>query len=159
MQIMIVDKEEAAAQMLGAKFEGLGHVVSIENDKDRAVQRAVSENTQVFLIDPAPSNSIRQYILDLRRNIPGYPYIFTFGGEFSIEDAVKSGANDIFAKPVDPQVIDEKLHNCDALIKLVQRIGDDSEDFPSAGGVIAKSAFNQLFLSALDRADRYGERT
>jgi GGDEF domain-containing protein len=41
----------------------------------------------------------------------------------------------------------------------VARIGDDSEDFPSAGGVIAKSAFNQLFLSGMDRADRYGERT
>jgi len=159
MQIMIVDKEEAAAQMLGAKFEALGHVVSIEKSKDKAVKRAIGENTQVFLIDPAPSNSIRQYILDLRRNVPGYPYVFTFGGDFSIEDAVKSGANDIFAKPVDPQIIDEKLRNSDALIRLVQRIGDDSEDFPSAGGVIAKSAFNQLFLSALDRADRYGERT
>jgi len=32
-------------------------------------------------------------------------------------------------------------------------------DFPSAGGVIAKSAFNQLFLTALERGDRYGELT
>jgi GGDEF domain-containing protein len=37
-------------------------------------------------------------------------------------------------------------------------LSDDSEDFRSAGGVIAKSAFNQLFLSSIDRADRYGER-
>jgi diguanylate cyclase (GGDEF)-like protein len=62
-------------------------------------------------------------------------------------------------KPLDPMVLEEKIGNADRLLTLVKRIGDDSEDFPSAGGVIAKSAFNQLFLSAMDRADRYGERT
>lgn len=156
---MIIDREEAAAQMVAAKLEGFGHVVSIEQNKDNAVQRAIAEQTEVFFIDPAPANSIRNFILDLRRSVPVYPYVFAFGGDFSLEDAVKSGANDIFSKPIDPEQIDPKMHNSNSLLKLVQRIGDDSEDFPSAGGVIAKSAFNQLFLSALERADRYGERT
>jgi len=159
MKIMIIDREEVAAQMAASKLEALYHQVSIEPEKDKAVHRAMAEETEIFLIDPMPVNSVRPFILNLRRNVSNYPYIFTFGQDVTLEDAIKSGANDIFQKPIDPTGIEEKLVNCEALIKLVGRIGDDSEDFPSAGGVIAKSAFNQLFLSALDRADRYGERT
>jgi len=156
---MIIDKEDAASQMAMSKLEALGHSVSLEKNKDKATARAASEQTEIFFIDPTPLNSARPFILNLRRNLPNYPYIFAFGDEVSVEDAIKSGANDIFSKPVDPLSIDEKLANAKSLISLVDRIGDDSEDFPSAGGVIAKSAFNQLFLSALERADRYGEHT
>lgn len=159
MQIMIIDREDIAAQMVISKLEPLGHVVTLEPDKDKAVQRALAEQTEIFFMDPMPLNSARPFILNLRRNVPNYPYIFTFSNEVTLEDAVKSGANDTFNKPVDVESLNEKLVNADSLIKLVNRIGDDSEDFPSAGGVIAKSAFNQLFLSALERADRYGERT
>lgn len=49
------------------------------------------------------------------------------------------------------------MGNAKRLGQLVNWMSDISEDYPSAGGVIAKSAFNQLFLSAIDRADRYGE--
>ncbi len=159
MQVMIIDREEAAAQMVAAKFERWGHNVSIEQNRDNAVQRATSEKIDAFLIDPAPTNSMRNFILDLRRKVPKYAYIYLFAGNVSLEDAIKSGANDIFLKPVDPEIVDSKLDNITYLLNLVERISDDSEDFPSAGGVIAKSAFNQLFLSALDRADRYGEQT
>ncbi|NCT40144.1 MAG: diguanylate cyclase [Alphaproteobacteria bacterium] len=156
---MIIDREEAAAQMTASKLEALYHQVTVEPSKENAVHRAVSDQTEIFLIDPTPINSARSFILSLRRNVTNYPYIFAFGNDVSLEDAIKAGANDVFLKPVDPTVFDEKLENAASLISLVDRIGDDSEDFPSAGGVIAKSAFNQLFLSALDRADRYGERT
>ncbi len=159
MQIMIVDREDAAAQMLAGKLERFGHSVSHEPNKDKAVQRALAERTQVFLFDPSPVNMARNYILGLRRNLPNYPYIFSFSNELSVKEAIQSGANDVFSKPIDLESIQQKFQNADYLIKLVNRIGDDSEDFPSAGGVIAKSAFNQLFLSALERADRYAERT
>jgi len=159
MQIMIVDREDAAAQMLAGKLERFGHSVSHEPNKDKAVQRALAERTQVFLFDPSPVNMARNYILGLRRNLPNYPYIFSFSNELSVKEAIQSGANDVFSKPIDLESIEQKFQNADYLIKLVNRIGDDSEDFPSAGGVIAKSAFNQLFLSALERADRYAERT
>lgn len=159
MKVMIIDNEDMAAQMVKSKLEPLGHVVSFESDKEKAIQRAVEEQTEVFFVDPKPQNSARPFILNLRRHVPNYPYIFGFSNDMSFEDAMKSGANDLFAKPVDPQALGTKMKNAGFLINLVNRISDDSEDFPSAGGVIAKSAFNQLFLSALERADRYGERT
>jgi len=159
MQIMIIDHEEATAQMLMSKLHSHGHPVSIETNKDNAVQRAIAEKTEMFLVDPSPLSSARQFILNMRRHLPNYPYVFAFSGDISFDDAIKSGANDLFAKPLDLESIPEKLRNAEYLVELVNRIGDDSEDFPSAGGVIAKSAFNQLFLSSLERADRYAERT
>ena len=75
------------------------------------------------------------------------------------EQALKSGANEVIRKPLDANKFDNILENGGRMLDLLKRIGDESEDFPSAGGVIAKSAFNQLFLSAVDRADRYGERS
>lgn len=159
MKVMIIDNEQVAAQMVASKLEPLGHTISFEADKEKAVQRAMQDQTQIFFIDPSPKSSARPFILNLRRHMPNYPYIFAFSNDMTLEDAIQSGANDIFAKPVDPQGLGDKLKNAGSLIQLVTRIGDDSEDFPSAGGVIAKSAFNQLFLSALERADRYGERT
>lgn len=159
MRVMIVDNEDMAAQMVRSKLEPYGHVVSFESDREKAVQRAVEEQTEVFFIDPKPHNNARPFILNLRRHVPNYPYVFSFSEDMPFEDALKSGANDLFSKPVDPQALESKMDNAEFLIELVNRIGDDSEDFPSAGGVIAKSAFNQLFLSSLDRADRHGERT
>ena len=89
------------------------------------------------------------------------PYfcILQISHDLEPEEIVQAGLNDAIAKPFDWQEVAAKMANAERLTKLVARIGDDSEDFPSAGGVIAKSAFNQLFLSGIDRADRYGERT
>jgi GGDEF domain-containing protein len=56
-------------------------------------------------------------------------------------------------------MIETILGSAARIINVIRNLGDDSLDFPSAGGVIAKSAFNQLFLSAIDRADRYGENS
>ena len=159
MKVMIIDNEDVAAQMVASKLEPLGHSVVFEADKEKALRRAIEEEMQVVFVDPAPQNSARPFVLNLRRHMPGYPYVFLFSGNADFESAVQSGANDAVAKPVDTQALGDKLRNAGALIELVTRIGDDSEDFPSAGGVIAKSAFNQLFLAALERADRYAERS
>jgi len=110
-------------------------------------------------MDPSPLSNARPVILNIRRTVANYPYIFLLSETTTREEATKSGANDVMSKPLDPSSLEEKVANAERLLQLVKRIGDDSEDFPSAGGVIAKSAFNQLFLSAIDRADRYGERT
>src|SRR5690606_15726197 len=77
----------------------------------------------------------------------------------SREDALKAGANDLMVKPLDASHLDVMMKNAKRLTSLMGKLGDESEDFPSAGGVIAKSAFNQLFLSGVDRADRYAERS
>jgi len=75
----------------------------------------------------------------------------------SFHDALTSGFNDFVAKPIDMNKMLDKVDNATGIMSVQKHLADDKEDFPSAGGVISKSAFNQLFLSCMDRADRYGE--
>ncbi|GJL85587.1 MAG: hypothetical protein DHS20C02_13620 [Micavibrio sp.] len=159
MKILVVDRDELSTQLIKSKLEPLGHEVVEEKVKNNAVERLAEDQYDMIFIDPSPLTSARPVILNIRRATGHYPYIVLTSPDALREDAIKAGCNDVLAKPLDSEALDEKLENAKNLLSLVRRIGDDSEDFPSAGGVIAKSAFNQLFLSAIDRADRYGERT
>jgi len=159
MKILIVNNDEMSTQILRSKLEGKGHQVFEEASKNSAVDRLANERFDVIMIDPAPLTSSRPVILNIRRNTGNYPYIFLLSETATHEEAVKAGCNDLLKKPFDMENFEKQIENAQFFNELVSRMGDDSEDFPSAGGVIAKSAFNQLFLSAIDRADRYGEQT
>ncbi len=159
MKILVVDREDITAQLMSSRLEPLGHKITVEPVKNNAVDRLKSEHYDMIFIDPAPLTSARPVILNLRRATGQYPYIVQMGSDITQIEAIQSGANSSIQKPLDPEALDTCVDNARYLTSLIKRIGDDAEDFPSAGGIIAKSAFNQLFLSAIDRADRYGERT
>lgn len=159
MKILLIDREDITARLIKSRLEPLGHSITVEPSKNDAVDLLSSEPHDMIFLDPAPLTSARPLVLNIRRSVGNYPYVVLMGDVCDLPEAIKAGANDCIAKPMDPIEVDEKVQNAAFFSKLVRRIGDDSEDFPSAGGVIAKSAFNQLFLSAIDRADRYGERS
>ncbi|MFP4313762.1 MAG: DNA-binding response regulator [Alphaproteobacteria bacterium] len=159
MKVLAIDRDEMTLQMIKKRLEEKGHRVVEEAVKNNAIDRLANETYDMIMLDPSPLTSPRPIILNIRRSVGNYPYIFLLSETATQEEAVKAGTNDILNKPLDMALFDEKIDNALFFSELVARIGDDSEDFPSAGGVIAKSAFNQLFLSAIDRADRYGEKT
>lgn len=159
MRVLIVDRDELSSKMLAAKLSAEGHEVVEQVSKNDALDMITRDHFDVLMIDPSPLTSPRPVILNIRRNIKNYPYIFLLSEGINLEEAIRSGTNDLLAKPLDVTALPEKMASAAILTSLVARISDDSEDYPSAGGVIAKSAFNQLFLSALDRADRYGEKS
>ncbi len=159
MKILVVDRDELVGNKIKSKLTPLGHEVIVEAVKNNAVERISAERFDVLFFDPNPLTSARTIILNIRRIAKHYPYIILTSESATRADAIKAGCNDVLAKPMDIEALEQKVQNAAHMHSLVRRISDDSEDFPSAGGVIAKSAFNQLFLSAIDRADRYGERT
>lgn len=159
MRILMVDQDGLSTQLIRSKLEPLGHKIVEEPVKNSAVDRMASDDFDIVIMDPSPLTNPRPLILNIRRSVKQYPYIILSSESISAEEAAKSGANSLLSKPLDPEALMDKIDDAKRLIDLVNHFGDDSEDFPSAGGVIAKSAFNQLFLSAMDRADRYGERT
>ena len=150
MKVLIVDRDELTIQLMSSRLEPIGHKVIDESVKNTAIERLEKEEFDVIFIDPAPLTSARPMILNLRKAAANYPYIIQMGNEIEKKEAIQSGANDCLSKPVDPEKLDIQLENAKYLTRLISRIGDDKEDFPSAGGIIAKSAFNQLFLSAID---------
>ena len=159
MKILIIDRDDVTTQLMKSKLEPLGHQITTEHVKNDAIERLSSETFDIIFVDPSPLTSARPLVLNIRRSVGNYPYIILLSENSDQEEALKIGTNDALQKPLDIAALDEKINNAKNIINLIKRIGDDSEDFPSAGGVIAKSAFNQLFLSGIDRADRYGERT
>jgi diguanylate cyclase (GGDEF)-like protein len=103
------------------------------------------------MTDPKP------ILLQIRRMVHTYPYLCMVSENGGREAGIRAGCNDGLAKPLDPAALATSLESAVRMCDLVTRIGDESYDFPSAGGVISKSAFNQLFRSAIDRVSRYSE--
>jgi len=159
MKILVVDRDTLTTQTIRTKLEIMGHAVIEEPVKNNAIERLAREDFDAVFFDPAPLNNARPVVLGIRRSVRNYPYIVLMSQDMDQTEALKSGANDVLVKPLDASQLERMVDNAGRLTKLIKRIGDESEDFPSAGGVIAKSAFNQLFLSGIDRADRYGEQT
>ncbi|MCB9978812.1 MAG: response regulator transcription factor [Rhodospirillales bacterium] len=159
MKILVVDRDRLSSQFIHSRLTAQGHQVVEESVKNEALDRLKRESFDAVFIDPAPLTNARPVVLGIRRSTERYPYVILMSHNGTLADAVSMGANDVLIKPIDGAELDLKVLNARRLTDLVARIGDDSEDFPSAGGVISKSAFNQLFLSAIDRADRYGEKS
>ncbi|MBI1326426.1 MAG: diguanylate cyclase [Alphaproteobacteria bacterium] len=157
MKVLLIDNEDALVPVLQSKLQALGH--ELHHMPSRADAFNILENNQfdIVMVDPSPQTDLRQAVITLRRLTGRYTYIFLLGRDLDQIAGWQTGANDILPKPLAPDTILEKLDNAARLIGLVKQLGDEREDFPSAGGVIAKSAFNQLFLSGIERADRYGE--
>ncbi|MBI4031805.1 MAG: response regulator transcription factor [Proteobacteria bacterium] len=159
MKILVIDRDSLTTQLVRSKLESRGHTVVEEAVKNNALERIEREEFDAVLFDPAPLNNARPVVLGIRRAAKNYPYVVIMSHEMDDTEALKAGANDVMGKPLDAGHLEKIMENAARLTRLIARIGDETEDFPSAGGVIAKSAFNQLFLSAIDRADRYAERS
>lgn len=159
MKILVIDRDSLTTQLVRSKLEARGHTVVEEAVKNNALERIEREEFDAVLFDPAPLNNARPVVLGIRRSAKNYPYVTIMSHDMDSTEALKAGANDVMGKPLDAGHLEKIIENAARLTRLIARIGDETEDFPSAGGVIAKSAFNQLFLSAIDRADRYAERS
>lgn len=159
MKILVVDREAIVTQLIRSRLEAQGHTVIEEPSKNNIQKHLEQDDFDVVMFDPAPLNDARPVVLSARRYAKNYPYIVLLSQNEDPSIAIRAGVNDMMVKPLGNQHLDTVIANAERMVSLVNRMGDESEDFPSAGGVIAKSAFNQLFLSSLDRADRYGEKT
>lgn len=159
MKILVIDRDTLATQLIRSRLEVKGHTIVEEGVKNNAIALLEREPFDVVFIDPAPLNNARPVVLGIRRAIRNYPYVVLMSQDIPVEEGLRSGANELMTKPINHKGLEVVMENAERLTSLIKRMGDENEDFPSAGGVIAKSAFNQLFLSCIDRADRYGERS
>lgn len=157
MKILIIDRDPMFSNLLASKIKAAGHEVVLSAIKNDGLEQIGTNKVDVVFFDPSPMTDPKPIMLQIRRMVHTYPYMvmITQGGDR--ESGIKAGCHDGMAKPLDPSALTTCLENAERMIDLIFRVGDESYDFPSAGGVISKSAFNQLFRSAIDRVSRYGE--
>lgn len=156
MKILVIDNDVVTANLLKARLLPLGHIVEV-TEKTEALEKIVSDGWDIIFYDPSPITTLRPTILSLRRANRRNFFVILMSQTLTFQDGLTSGFNDFMTKPLNMNLMLDKIDNAANLMALQKHLANDKEDFPSAGGVIAKSAFNQLFLSCLDRADRYGE--
>lgn len=157
MKILVVDRDPMFSNLLSGKIRAAGHEVVESTLRQDGLEQIGEPYVDAVYFDPSPLTEPKNLLLQIRRMVRNYPYLILMGANITRMDAIKSGCNDGLAKPLDPVALTTSLQNAERMCALICRLGDTSYDFPSAGGVIAKSGFNQLFLSAMERVSRYDE--
>jgi PleD family two-component response regulator len=140
-------------------LEKAGASVTCETIKNKAFDLLKQEAFDVTFFDPLPQNEIRPFIMGVRRTLGTFPPIIIMGSQITPLQAFSAGGNDLLKKPHEAGDILLKARNAARISAVSRLMADESEDFPSKDGLIAKSAFNQLFITCLDRADRHGEHS
>jgi DNA-binding response OmpR family regulator len=160
MDILVIDRESLTNQLITSKLGARGHQVTVEPDKNAAFALLGAKPFDCVMIDPAPLSEARPVIIGVWKSLKAAakPYLILLSKSATTEDAILAGANDVLLKPLSSQELDEKTGNAARLI-AVSRMLAREDNVHSTGGMIGKAAFNQLFLSATDRAFRYGERS
>ena len=160
---LVIDAEESAGRLLAARIADMGGRAQwLANRQDAFRKFSESHSVDMIFFDPAPYRDVRMVSVELRKHCPTFTYLVALRGDAAaspLDPLAQTGANLVIAKPVGAAVLAEAIEDATTLMTMLRILNDPAYDTKSGGGVIAKSAFAQLFLSALDRADRYGEQT
>lgn len=157
MKILIIDRDDMFSNLMASKMKAAGHDVVTTTIKNDGIEQIGTTKLDAVYFDPSPMVDPKPILLQIRRMVHTYPYLVMMSENADRRAGIHAGCNDGLAKPLDPAALTTSLGNAERMSDLVNRIGDETYDFPSAGGVISKSAFNQLFRSAIDRVSRYSE--
>ncbi len=160
MQILVIDRESLTNQLIATKLQAKGHTVVVEPNKNEALEKIKTGAFDCIMVDPAPLSEARPVIVGIWKNLQSAvkPYLILLSKSASQEEAILAGANDVLIKPFSSQDIDTKVGNAERLMEISRHLLKE-DNMHSSGGMIGKAAFNQLYLSALDRSSRYGERS
>lgn len=160
MDILVIDRESLTNQLLLSRLGAKGHRVVVEPNKNLAFDMVREQGFDCILVDPAPLSEARPVIIGLWKNIRATPkpYIMLLSKTATTEEAILSGTNDVLHKPLSSQDIETKTGNAMRLMETSRWLAHE-DNVHSADGMVGKAAFYQLFLSANDRAFRYGERS
>ncbi len=160
MRIMIIDRDRNNAAIIRDRLEQFGHEIVHEPSKNEALERVTNEKVDAIFVDPAPLTTARPFVISLRRALKRqFVYVAYMAHDAERDQALSNGMNDALPKPLDQDQVPTMVENARRMVDLVHRLEDESYDYPNKGGILGKSAMNQLFLTSLDRADRYGEQS
>lgn len=160
MEILVIDRESLTNQLISSRLGAKGHHVVAEPNKNLAFDMIKSGKFDCIMVDPAPLSEARPVVIGIWKNIRSVvkPYLLLLSKTGTTEEAILAGCNDVLNKPLSNQDLETKIGSCERIMEICRMLATE-DNVHSSGGMIGKAAFNQLFLSAIDRAFRYGERS
>lgn len=160
MDILVIDRDSLTNQLITTKLTAKGHSVTVELSKNEAFEKIRTHAYDCIMLDPYPLSEARPVVMGIWKVLkdPIKPYLLLLSKSATPEEAILSGTNDVLVKPFSSLDIDAKIGNAERIMEISRHLAKE-DNIHSSGGMIGKAAFNQLYLSALDRAFRYGERS
>lgn len=160
---LVIDPHESSGRLLVARLAELGgHAVWAPT---RPAQYTIGPNDRypdIIFFDPAPHRDVHRVAIDIRKSCPSFAYLIALRDDpvvANFDKVAQNGTNLVLEKPTSIAALSDAVEDARTLLTLMRRLNDPTRDTKSGGGAIAKSAFAQLFLSGLDRADRYAEQS
>lgn len=155
MRILYISANQTVYESLRARFEPMGFVFSLTASPQDAISAMQPGLFDCVVFDPALSSDPRMDVINLRRGLNNMPYVLLMGERaMTQEECLRIGGNESLPYSAALRDIDTAMENAQRVRDLIRRFGDEDEDFPSGAGVIAKSAFNQIFLASMDLPGR-----
>ncbi len=161
MKILLISSPTYDPQTISVPLQNHGYKTTLVNGRQEAIKEIKEHSYNVlFMAGSNDSAEDRKTINTLRHTSADYIYIVTVHKQNDPTRVDNNGSNaHLYLDTLDEQTLTTLTTNTASLHELIEEIGNNHIDFPSSGGIIARSAFNQLFLSALDRSNRYPENS
>jgi DNA-binding NarL/FixJ family response regulator len=160
MNILIVDDEPGTRLHVAAAVERLGHRAVQAEDAQAAWPLFLSERPEVVITDWAmPGMDGTELARRIRADAePGYTFVMILTGqadEGASREAMRAGADDVLAKPLDDAELERKLIAAERVTAMHRRLLEDARRDPLTG------AGNRLRLvedltAICARVERYG---
>ena len=158
MNILITHATENQMPALLSAVKDSGTSYDLLSSLDEAAIALGQKDYDLVIYAHAAEDALDDKILTLRKNTRRYPYIVLASDVAAEVDALQAAANAIMPLSASKDDLHRALGNATQLHGAISLMGNDDVDFPSAGGIISRSAFNQLFLSGIERGNRFGEK-
>lgn len=158
MNILIIHPDQTYIDQMSKQLDIQGHNATGCLTWAQALSTLSETPYPVVFVDGLYTKDPECNVLNLRRNARGYIYVIELNESHDLTESDSGRDFNLAVSDIHNMTVIE--NSVDVAVDFVLRskqLGNENEDFPSSGGVISKSAFNQLFLGTINRAGRYNE--
>jgi CheY-like chemotaxis protein len=160
MKILIADDDAGTRLTVAAAVARLGHEAIGASDGEQAWARFVAQHPPVVITDWAmPGLDGTELVRRIRADPePGYAFVMILTGEAdegAAREAMRAGADDVLAKPLDEAELERKLIAAERVGAMHRRLLADARRDPLTGTGNRTRLLEDL-SSLCARVDRYG---
>lgn len=153
LRVLVVDDETSICQLFRSQLEVLGHRVLTESDPRRVIEVLEAGSFEAVILDLVmPQKSGLEILSDLRAKWPTLPVLVVSGVDLVdiVAEAMRLGASDFVAKPVDATELDLRLRRAFEFEHTRRLANTDG-----LTGLYNHRFLHQCLKAEIDRAERY----